>query len=80
MTSFHWDPSERPRASRKVAVFQQCFSRPKKKQKPVQVRHGNLHRHEGMYAYLDELLCTKTWFEEKHKAETCEKDDAQLSP
>jgi hypothetical protein len=32
MTTFHWDPSERPRASRKVTVFQQCFS-PQRKSK-----------------------------------------------
>jgi hypothetical protein len=33
-----------------------------------------------MWAYLDELLWTKTWFVEKHKPDRRGKDDAQVSP
>ena len=80
MTSLRWNPSERPRTSRTITVFQQRFSRPKKKRDPDQVRRGNLHGSQHVLAYLDELLRTKTWFQEKHKPETDEKDDAQLSP
>jgi hypothetical protein len=48
VTSFRWDPSGHHGFFSKVTVFEQSFSRPKKKQNPDGVRRGNLHELEYM--------------------------------